>query len=126
MLLALAAAALAPSALVTEPLYEDAEFGKQMTVDEIRRDLVGNSLSWWVSDARRVRFIAPDGSFRGGGTKLSWHFRGYDNLFCVESGDPVSSGCVQLLRSGNRITFRRKDGMIEVTATLEQGNPFGK
>jgi hypothetical protein len=127
---ALALAAFAQAGIAKEPLYEDTEFGKQMTVAEIRRDLIGNSLSWGEPGAKRFQYLAPDGSLPGGDETgrrytLKWHFRDYDNLFCVDSGDPASSGCVQLLRSGDRVTYRRKDGLVEVTATIAIGNAFG-
>jgi hypothetical protein len=117
------AAALLTTASAPEPLYEDTVYGRQMTVAEIKRDLVGNSLVWGEPGSRHARYIAPNGAFIGGGEGLLWHFRDYDNLFCVDSGDPATSGCVQLLRSGNQITFRRKDGLIELTATLEAAAP---
>ena len=127
---ALAVATFTQTAAAREPLYEDSELGRQMTVAQIRRELVGNSLSWGEPGAKRFQYITPDGTLRGGSQTgrryaLRWGFRKYDNLFCVDSGDPATSGCVQLLRSGDRITFRRKDGLIELTATLQHGNPFG-
>lgn len=126
----IALAVFAPAATAREPLYEDTELGKQMTVARMKRDLVGNSLSWGEPGARRFEYIAPDGSLRGGredGRRytLKWRFRAYDNLFCVDSGDPATSGCVQLLRWGDRISLRRKDGLVELTATLSKGNAFG-
>ncbi|NNM76468.1 hypothetical protein HJG53_06075 [Sphingomonas sp. ID1715] len=119
---ALMLAAAAAQAADAEPLYEDTDYGRQMTVAEIRRDVVGNSLVWNESGTRRARYVAPDGSFVGGRAALRWHFRDYDNLFCVDSGDPATSGCVQFLRQGNTITWRRKDGLIEVSATIAPGN----
>lgn len=122
ILLSLASAMLVPPTEAVEALHEEPGYGRQMTIAEIERDLVGNSLVWGETGARRIRHIAPDGTFVGGSPGLRWHLRDYDNLFCVDSGDPATSGCVQLLRSADRITLRRKDGLIELTADLEAGN----
>lgn len=111
-----------------EPLYTDAQLGRQLRVAEIRKIVVGNSWTWGSGDKITRQFIARDGSLKGSsGTRtytLKWHFRDYDNLFCIDSGDPASSGCVQLLRKGDQISFRRKDGVVELTATLKPGNAF--
>ncbi|MFD1612408.1 DUF302 domain-containing protein [Sphingomonas tabacisoli] len=124
------AASIAHASTAEEPLYEDTELGRQMTVAEIKSVLVGNSLSWGEPGKKRFQYLAPDGSLRGGNETgrryaLRWHFRDYDNLFCADSGDPATSGCVQLLRSGDNVSFRRKDGMVELTAKITAGNPFG-
>ena len=118
------------AAAEAEPLYADPQLGQQMTVAEIKRDVVGNSWSWVRKDVRSFQYIAPDGTLRGGNDSgkrylLHWRFRDYDNLFCLESGDPASSGCVQLLRQGPKVSFRRKDGVVELTATIAPGNSFG-
>lgn len=129
----LATAALAASvspAAAQEPLYNDPQFGRQMSVAEMKRELIGNSIFWTDRDGRNVQHIASGGALRGADSKgdrytIAWRFREYDNLFCEETGDPASSGCVQMLRRGDKVTFRRKDGLVEFTATLAKGNPFG-
>ncbi|MCA1653512.1 MAG: hypothetical protein ABR588_08840 [Sphingomicrobium sp.] len=128
---ALLLAAVAPSqAQSREPLIVDAKLGTQLTVAQIQRVVVGNTLSWGAPGATRFQFVGRDGMLRGGDDKgkrytLKWHFRRYDNLFCLDSGDPASSGCVQLLRQGDQISYRRKDGVVELTATVVRGNARG-
>lgn len=128
----LSAFVIAPftAAYAVEPLYSDAATGRQMTVAQIKRDIVGNSFSWTgKKGTKSFQYVAPDGTLRGGDDAghryaIKWRFREYDNLFCEETGDPASSGCVQLIRKGNQVSFRRKDGVVELTADIMKGNAF--
>lgn len=120
----------AAPAVSKEALHSDPQFGRQMTVSEMKRDLVGSSLLWSDVGGENIQYVAEGGKLRGATPKgeryaINWRFREYDNLFCEETGDPASSGCVQMLRKGNKISFRRKDGLVEFTATIMPGNPFG-
>lgn len=125
----LLAAAVQVPAQSREPLYVDAELGTQMTVAQIKRVVVGNTLSWGKADGMSFQYIGKDGMLRGGNDKgkryaYKWHFRDYDNLFCVNTDNPGAGGCVQLLRSGDKISYRRKDGLVELTASVLSGNPL--
>lgn len=128
-LLFLAAAAQSVDADPVEPLYVDAQLGKQMSVDEMKRDLVGSSFAFDSPEGRNVFYVAEGGVLKGVMPKgekfaINWRFREYDNLFCFETGDVASSGCVQMLRNGDKVSVRRKDGLVEFTATMAQGNAF--
>ncbi|WP_298196342.1 hypothetical protein [Novosphingobium sp.] len=119
---------LAASVAGSEPLYTDDQLGLQMSVAEMKRDLIGNTLAWDSPAGPNALHLTREGALKGkmaksGSFTIAWRFRDYDNLLCADSGDPASSGCVQVLRKGNRVSFRRKDGLVEFTASLIPGNP---
>lgn len=121
----------ATAATANVPLYHEDGLGTQMSADEIRADLVGNSMRIGGEGGKATVFhVVPDGtlvytSASGKRSELRWRTRDYDNLFCFDSGDPASSGCVQLLRQGNRVTIRRKDGLVEFAADIVAGDAAG-
>lgn len=127
-LLVMAAAAPGVGAEPAQPLFADAVLGRQMSVAEMRRDLVGST--FWADGptGKSAYLVVASGDLKGvdGGKAFAirWHFREYDNLFCFDSGDPAADGCVQMVRRGDAISLRRKDGLVELTGKLERGNPF--
>ncbi|GEO01217.1 hypothetical protein NSE01_30490 [Novosphingobium sediminis] len=128
-LIFLAAAAQSVEADPVQPLYVDAQLGKQMSVEEMKRDLVGSSFAFDSPEGRNAFYVAEGGVLKGvmpkgGAFAINWRFREYDNLFCFETGDVASSGCVQMIRDGEKVSVRRKDGLVEFTATIAPGNAF--
>lgn len=128
-LIFLAAAAQQVDADAVQPLYVDTELGKQMSVEEMKRDLVGSSFAFDSPDGKNLFYVAEGGVLKGVMPKgekfaINWRFREYDNLFCFETGDVASSGCVQMIRDGDKVSIRRKDGVVEFTATMAQGNAY--
>lgn len=128
-LIFLAVAAQPVDADPVEPLYVDAALGKQMSVEEMKRDLVGSSFGFDGPDGKNLFYVAEGGVLKGvmpkgGKFAINWRFREYDNLFCFETGDVASSGCVQMIRDGEKVSIRRKDGVLEFTATMTHGNAY--
>lgn len=128
-LLFLAAAAQSVDADPVQPLYEDAQLGRQMSVEEMKRDLVGSSFAFDSPEGKDLFYVAEGGVLKGVMPKgekfaINWRFREYDNLFCFETGDVASSGCVQMIRDGEKVSIRRKDGVVEFTATMAHGNAY--
>ncbi len=128
-LIFLAAAAQPLDAEPVQPLYQDARLGTQMSVEEMKRDLVGSSFAFDNPEGKNLFYVAEGGVLKGVMPKgdkfaINWRFREYDNLFCFETGDAASSGCVQFVRDGNKLSIRRKDGVVEFTATITHGNAF--
>ena len=128
-LILLAAAAPSADAEPEQQLYVDAQLGKQMSVEEMKRDLVGNSFAFDSPEGKNAFYVAEGGVLKGVMPKgekfaINWRFREYDNLFCFETGDVASSGCVQMIRDGAKVSIRRKDGVVEFTATMAPGNSY--
>lgn len=100
---------------------------KPMSVDRMKAEIIGNSLSGQTEagDAY-VEHYRPDGTIVGASKSAGryegrWSFR-QDGLMCFKYGDGAfDGGCVHLSRGGDRIGFTRVDGSTEPTATLLPG-----
>ena len=104
-----------------------------LTLDELKSVITGSSWSGSYDGADYKEYVDPNGELRGDNSKdgkylAHWKLR-EDGLFCFDYGtigmDPGQDGCVQILKKGDQIAYRRLDGEIEGTATLVLGNPFG-
>jgi len=122
---ALALAMLGLSALGLRA--EDQSF---LTLDEISKTIIGNTMTGQAKDGGSyAEYYAPDGvihgqSEKGGAYKGSWWLRKEDNLMCFKYGDgPFDAGCARLALAGDKVDFVLMDGTMEGTATLLTGNP---
>jgi len=101
-----------------------------LTLDEIAKTIIGNTVSGQAKDGSAfAEYYAPDGVIRGqsekgGAYKARWWLRKEDHLMCFKYGDgPFDAGCTRLSLSGDTVKFVLMDGTVEGSATLLNGNP---
>jgi hypothetical protein len=105
---------------------EDQSF---LTLDEISKAIIGNTMTGQAKDGGYAEYYAPDGVIHGrsekrGAYKGSWWLRKEDNLMCFKYGDgPFDAGCTRLALTGGKVDFVLMDGTVEGSATLLTGNP---
>jgi len=122
--------ALALAMLVLSALGSRAEDQSFLTLDEISKTIIGNTMTGQAKDGGGyAEYYAPDGVIHGqsdkrGAYKGSWWLRKQDNLMCFKYGDgPFDAGCTRLSLSGDKVEFVLMDGTVEGSATLLPGNP---
>lgn len=95
--------------------------------DALLKRLVGNTVHFQAPSEDVYEFLAPDGTIHGesslhGTYRARWRFFEMDS-FCFQHDDPFASGCVAVSLEAGRITFYRRDGVIEGPFELLPGNP---
>ena len=95
---------------------------KTLTGDEIRSQIVGNTVSGEMGTAF-TEFYNPDGTIRGssadGAYQGKWHIDG--DTLCLEYDEPL--GCRKIALDGDKVTFVTEDGEVDGSGTLIKGNP---
>ena len=89
--------------------------------------VAGNTIHFQGAGEDVFEFLAPAGEIRGessvhGKYRARWRLLD-DRTLCFESADPMASGCVAVDLDGSRITFVRRDGVVEGPFELLRGNP---
>jgi hypothetical protein len=89
--------------------------------------VAGNTIHFAGDGEDTFEFLAPGGEIRGessvhGEFRARWRLLD-DHTMCFESDDPMASGCVGVELDGSKITFARRDGVIEGPFELLRGNP---
>jgi hypothetical protein len=89
--------------------------------------VVGNTIHFQGGGEDVFEYLAPKGEIRGessarGKYKARWRLLD-DQTMCFESADPMASGCVGVELNGTKITFHRRDGVIEGPFEILTGNP---
>lgn len=89
--------------------------------------VVGNTIHFQGGGEDVYEYLDPKGEIRGESSargKYSARWRLLDDqTMCFESADPMASGCVGVELNGAKITFRRRDGVIEGPFEFLTGNP---
>jgi len=89
--------------------------------------VAGNTIHFQGAGEDVFEFLAPAGEIRGESSvhgKYSARWRLLDDrTMCFESADPMASGCVGVELDSSKITFVRRDGVIEGPFELLSGNP---
>jgi hypothetical protein len=101
-----------------------------MSLDEISRTIIGNSMTGESHAAGRyTEHYVADGTIRGTSEKHGryqgrWWLREEDQLMCFKyGGGAFEAGCVRLALTGDRVDFVLLDGTVEPPARLIKGNP---
>jgi len=89
--------------------------------------VAGNTIHFHGAAEDVYEFLAPAGEIRGessvhGKYRARWRLLD-DRTLCLETADPMASGCVGVELDGDRITFVRRDGVVEGPFELLAGNP---
>jgi hypothetical protein len=89
--------------------------------------VVGNTIHFQGGGEDVFEYLDPNGGIRGessvhGKFTARWRLLD-DQTMCFESADPMASGCVGVELNGTRITFLRRDGVVEGPFELLAGNP---
>jgi hypothetical protein len=89
--------------------------------------VVGNTIHFQGGGEDVFEYLDPTGEIRGessahGKFTARWRLLD-DRTMCFESADPMASGCVGVELKGTRITFLRRDGVVEGPFELLAGNP---
>jgi len=89
--------------------------------------VVGNTIHFQGGGEDVFEYLDPKGGIRGessvhGKFTARWRLLD-DQTMCFESADPMASGCVGVELNGTRITFHRRDGVIEGPFEFLAGNP---
>ena len=94
---------------------------------DILQRVVGNTIRFQGGSEQVYEYLDPAGEIRAESTvhgKFSARWRFLDErTLCFESADPMASGCVGVELEGSKITFVRRDGVIEGPFELLPGNP---
>ena len=103
-------------------------FGSQtLTHQQLVEQVVGNTIRFQGPDFEVFEYLGPGGVTLGFSTKTGpfrarWRIiRG--SLLCLETDDPMQSGCVTVVLEPGRIEFHRLDGVVEGPFDLLPGNP---
>lgn len=100
---------------------------KELDRTALLHQVVGNTIHFQGQGAEVFEFLASAGEIRGessvhGKYRARWRLLD-DRTLCFESADPMASGCVGIELDGSKITFVRRDGVIEGPFELLPGNP---
>src|SRR5690349_7927376 len=94
---------------------------------ELLHRVVGNTIHFQGGGEDVFEYLDPSGGIRGesslrGKFAARWRLLD-DRTLCFESADPMASGCVAVELDGTRITFHRRDGVVEGQFEYLVGNP---
>jgi hypothetical protein len=95
--------------------------------NELLHRVVGNTIHFKGGGEHVFEYLDPAGGIRGessvhGKFRARWRLLD-DQTMCFESADPMASGCVGVELNGTRITFLRRDGVVEGPFEFLAGNP---
>ena len=101
--------------------------GKELDRAGLLHRVAGNTIHFQGAGEDVFEFLASAGEIRAESSvhgKFSARWRLLDDrTLCFESADPMASGCVSVELEGSKITFVRRDGVIEGPFELLPGNP---
>jgi len=102
---------------------------RTLSAQQILSQVVGNTIVYQDDAKDRVEeYLASDGSVHGrsrahGSYVSEWQIR-FGHYLCLVTGDPKTSGCVQVvIRDGSKIEFHLDIGETEGPFTFLPGNP---